>query len=160
LGAPQRRAFTSNQPALKPEQLEKEAMKTYTRACLLALSVALACQEEAPAWCRFNFGVGANIGMQSGGSKSILWGFYQSSDVPPGGLPPAGLGGPLPGQGEGPGPGQFGEQTGGGPAGAGLGWFDIPPGGRSWSPGMGEYRGLEMEQRFQDYSQGWMNPTF
>ena len=70
-------------------------MKQLLLAGLLALPLAAFCQQRADAWCRFNFGVGANIGFQSGGSKSVLWGLYQSSDTGPiaphgGGLfPPA-----------------------------------------------------------------------
>jgi hypothetical protein len=57
-------------------------MKQLIVAGLLALPLAALFQEDACAWCKFNATAGASLGFQSGGSKSILWGAYQSSDYP------------------------------------------------------------------------------
>src|SRR5438105_4255750 len=64
----------------------QDDMKKFLFACLLTLPLTTAARQEASAWCKFNIGVGANLGLQSGGSKSFLWGLYQSSDV--GAIPP------------------------------------------------------------------------
>jgi len=56
-------------------------MKKHLLACLLALPVAALHEQAAFAWAKFNFGIGANIGYQSGGNKSLLWGLWSSSDT-------------------------------------------------------------------------------
>jgi hypothetical protein len=51
-------------------------------AAIAALCVALVTGQEASAWCKFNFGVGMNVGYEGGGN-SILWGAF-SGGPPPG----------------------------------------------------------------------------
>lgn len=57
-------------------------MKKFLLAGLLALPVAALTSQPASAWSKFNIGIGANLGWQSGGSKSLLWGAYKSGDTP------------------------------------------------------------------------------
>ena len=104
-------------------------MKKFVLAGLLALPVAAVVQQEACAWCKFNAAVGANVGFASGGSKSILWGAYTSSDV--GGIPPHGG---VPG----PDLGQFGCAGGGAASfgGYGMGPSGYPADGGAYGPAM------------------------
>jgi hypothetical protein len=51
-------------------------MKKFILAGLMTAAVS----QPASAWCKFNLGVGANLGYQSGGTSSFLWGACQSSD--------------------------------------------------------------------------------
>lgn len=72
-------------------------MKKIILAGLLALPFAALSVQPAQAWFKFNAGVGANLGWQSGGSKNWMWGMYKSSDTPLvsqyyQGVPPNGFG--------------------------------------------------------------------
>jgi hypothetical protein len=109
-------------------------MKKLLFAGLLALPLA-ALPQQASAWCKFNLGIGANLGYQSGGSKSFLWGAWQSTDV--GAMPPNMIGFPS-GYTGGPGCG-YGAPTGYGGYGGGPGATELSPSG-------------------QDFSEGWMSP--
>jgi hypothetical protein len=83
-------------------------MKKFITMGILALAVAAISTQEAPAWLNWKFGLGMNLGWQSGGNNT-LWGLFRNGQPPapdtcgggfgyPGGLPGGGLppGGPLP----------------------------------------------------------------
>src|SRR2546422_11281369 len=61
---------------------QKDVMKKHITACLLAIPLATAGLPEARAWFKFTVGAGANVGVQSGGSKNFLWGVCKSNDTP------------------------------------------------------------------------------
>lgn len=84
-------------------------MKKFLTLGVLALAVASVSTSEAPAWLNWKFGIGANIGWQSGGNNT-LWGLFRNGQPPapdacigggfgpgiPPGLPGPGLPGPGP----------------------------------------------------------------
>jgi hypothetical protein len=87
--------------AQEPES-EKGIMKKFLTMGALALTLAAICVAPAPAWLNWKFGIGLNLGWQSGGNNT-LWGLFRNGQ-PPGPECGGGLGGcPLP-----PGPGYGG----------------------------------------------------
>jgi hypothetical protein len=71
-------------------------MKRMVCAALGALCVFASAEQQASAWCKFNFGVGANVSWE-GANNSLLWGGIKSGPAPGGmdgnyGFP--GFGGP------------------------------------------------------------------
>jgi hypothetical protein len=57
-------------------------MKRMMVAALLAVGLTAAAHERALAWCKFNMGVGANLGYESGGG-SWSFGIQRSTPVAP-----------------------------------------------------------------------------
>lgn len=64
-------------------------MKRMMAMGILALAVIAATGQRASAWHKFGFGIGMNIGWESGGN-SLLWGAWRS------GPPPGAYGEPYP----------------------------------------------------------------
>ena len=65
-------------------------MKRMAILSLLALSVILASEQQASAWCRFKFGIGLNISYEGSGN-TFLWGLCKGGPNPnmyPDGAPP------------------------------------------------------------------------
>jgi hypothetical protein len=56
-------------------------MNRMLMASLTALTLMGASVQQAPAYCKFNFGVGMNVGMESGGNN-LLWGAWKSGCAP------------------------------------------------------------------------------
>jgi hypothetical protein len=86
-------------------------MKKLLVLTVLALSVLALSGQQASAWSKFKFGVGANISWTCSGN-SLLWGAYQTSPLPGGGDPygypgPIGYGDP----GYSGGPGYYGDNA-------------------------------------------------
>ena len=69
---------------------EKGIMKKFITMGALALALAAVTSAPAPAWLNWKFGVGVNLGWQSGGNNT-LWGLFRN------GQPPAPDCGPGPG---------------------------------------------------------------
>jgi hypothetical protein len=57
-------------------------MKKMIVAGMLALAMTAVAQQEASAWCRFNFNTGINISYESTGC-CYGWAFYHKSNPPP-----------------------------------------------------------------------------
>jgi hypothetical protein len=57
-------------------------MKRPLIAMVLALAVACVIQQEASAWCKFNFSAGVNIGLETGG-RYVKRGGYERYSFPP-----------------------------------------------------------------------------
>jgi hypothetical protein len=73
-------------------------MKRMAILSLLALSVILASEQRASAWCRFKFGIGLNISYEGSGN-TFLWGLCKGGPNPnlsPDGVPPVDGGYPAP----------------------------------------------------------------
>ncbi len=80
-------------------------MKKFLTTGILALTLAALSTQDAPAWLNWKFGVGMNMGWQSGGNNT-LWGLFRNGQPPapdmccgggPGGvLPPSYGPGPAP----------------------------------------------------------------
>lgn len=73
----------------KEPEIEKGIMKKFLTMGALALSLAAICVAPAPAWLNWKFGIGLNLGWQSGGNNT-LWGLFRNGQ-PPG--PECGIGG-------------------------------------------------------------------
>jgi hypothetical protein len=56
-------------------------MNRMLMASLTALTLMGASVQQASAYCKFNFGVGMNLGMESGGN-TLLWGAFSSAPAP------------------------------------------------------------------------------
>ena len=117
-------------------------MRHFLCASLLALPVLALSQQPASAWFKTNIGVGANIGVACGGSRSILWGLYRSSDTP---LSTGSWEGTPGGYGQFGGPafpaGGYGQGCPGGacPGGGFGGNYGGAPNGQGQDPGAGGY---------------------
>ena len=72
----------------KPES-EKGIMKKFLTMGALALALTAVYSAPAPAWLNWKFGIGMNLGWQSGGNNT-LWGLFRNGQ-PPG--PDCGMGG-------------------------------------------------------------------
>jgi hypothetical protein len=56
-------------------------MKKLLAAGMLAICLIAASQQQASAWVKFNFGIGFNVGWQTGGN-SLLWGAWENGQPP------------------------------------------------------------------------------
>jgi hypothetical protein len=56
-------------------------VKKFLAASILALGLVLASQQQASAWTKFNFSIGANINYE-GGNNNFLFGLYRSGQLP------------------------------------------------------------------------------
>src|SRR4051794_22707827 len=56
-------------------------MKKMLTAGFMTLALLAAVQQQAQAWCKFNFGVGLNWNYEGGGN-SALWGLVRGSPMP------------------------------------------------------------------------------
>jgi hypothetical protein len=57
-------------------------MKKFLMLNVLALALVAVSSQPASAWCKFNFGIGANIGWTTGGN-CLLWGAAKGQQPPP-----------------------------------------------------------------------------
>src|ERR1700733_9668356 len=80
----------------EPKREEEPNMKKMLVASVVAVALMAGLQQQASAWCKFNFGVGLNCSYEGGGN-SLLWGLIKGSPCPNQmGIDP-GLGAPLTG---------------------------------------------------------------
>ena len=56
-------------------------MKKFLTTGILALTLAALSTQDAPAWLNWKFGVGMNMGWQSGGNNT-LWGLFRNGQPP------------------------------------------------------------------------------
>ncbi len=56
-------------------------MKRILCLALAACCLTLSLNRPAQAWCKFNFGIGMNIGFEGGGN-SVLWGLLRGANTP------------------------------------------------------------------------------
>jgi hypothetical protein len=77
-------------------------MKRLLVAAVLAAALTAGSAQKASAWCKFNFGVGLNIGLETGGAKRS-WVWAKETAVCPQCAPGCYPGGPGPGPGFGAG---------------------------------------------------------
>jgi hypothetical protein len=71
-------------------------MKKFLLTSVLALPFLALSQQDASAWTKFNFGVGANLGWSAGGNH-CCWGLWNSEQPPAAnpGFPVGGYGAPA-----------------------------------------------------------------